>query len=200
MSMILASAVRFGDTVTIAYTVPTGADAKPLLGRKSGMQVASFAGVAVTNNMGPTPTLRSAIVDGDQLVLDFDLSVTAGLHGPDGGTTAPAAFTMTVNGTAREVSSVYIATRFRIGQPVTLTLASAVTASDTVTAGFTIPTGADAHPLMDTGGELVASFADAAVTNVTATPRRIIMSSATAQPGYNGQLQCRLHPAFAGGA
>ena len=169
----LASTVRNGDTVTVGYTVPTGSDANPLRGSGFGLEVASFEGLAVTNETDPPPTMQRATVDGSQLDLYFDHVVNRGrAHGYDGSPPAPEAFTVMVNGTAREVSSLYIATQrthLDPGWRVTLTLASAVTAGDAVTVGYTIPTGADAHPLMGVQYP-VASFAGEAVTNETAPP------------------------------
>ena len=173
----LASAVRYGDTVTVGYTAPTGSDANPLLGdelflgSRFGLEVASFEGVAVTNETDPPPTLQHATVDGSQLDLYFDQVVNRGLFF-GGSPPAPEAFTVMVNGTAREVSSLYLTesrTYLDPGWRVTLTLASAVTAGDAVTVGYTIPTGADAHPLMGAYYP-VASFAGEAVTNETAPP------------------------------
>ena len=186
----LASTVRYGDTVTVAYTVPTGPDANPLRGMLWDLAVASFESVAVTNETDPPPTLQLATVDGDELHLFFDLSVSSGLFF-GGGPPAREAFTVMVNGTAREVSSLYLAwsrTALEPGWRVSLRLASAVTAGDTVTVGYTVPTGADAHPLMGSQHP-VASFAGEAVTNETAPPAGNVVStgrlliSGTAQVG-----------------
>ena len=53
---------------------------------------------------------------------------------------------------------------------VALTLASAVAAEETVTVGYTVPTGADAAPLQDAAGNDAAGFAGEAVTNDTPEP------------------------------
>ena len=50
---------------------------------------------------------------------------------------------------------------------VTLTLASAVVAGETVTVGYTVPTDPNASPLEDAAGNLVATFSDREVTNAT---------------------------------
>ena len=103
------------------------------------------------------PTVTDASVDGDTLTLTFS-EVLAGSVPP-----ASSAFSVTVGGTARGVSNVAMS-----ASTVTLTLASAVVAGETVTVGYTAPTGANASPLEDAAGNAMAAFSDRAVTNATA--------------------------------
>ena len=54
------------------------------------------------------------------------------------------------------------------GSTVVLTLSSEVLSGETVTVGYTVPTGAGATPIKDTAGTAVATFANAQVTNEAA--------------------------------
>ena len=102
------------------------------------------------------PVLRSATVTGDTLTLTFSEAL-------DGGSTpGPSAFTATVGGTTRSVDAVAV-----LNDIVTLTLASGVSAGETVTVGYTAPTGPGASPLQDAAGNAVAGFSNEAVTNAT---------------------------------
>ena len=122
------------------------------------------------------PALSSANVDGDALMLTFDEALD--------GNSVPAAstFSVAVDGVARGVSDVSMS-----GNSVTLTLASAVVSGETVTVGYTAPTGANAHPLRDVAGNPVAGFSDEAVTNDTpasnAAPTGLPTISGTPQVG-----------------
>ena len=74
----------------------------------------------------------------------------------------PDAFGVTVAGDARTVTEAAFSR-----SAVELTLASAVESGETVTVGYTVPTGANAAPLKDRAGNAVASFTGEAVTNGT---------------------------------
>ena len=103
------------------------------------------------------PELSSASVDGSALTLTFNEAL-------DEGSVPPASsFSVTVAGSARTVESVSVS-----GSAVTLTLASAVTSGETVTVGYTVPTGADSTPVEDAAGNAATAFADEEVTNETA--------------------------------
>ena len=112
----------------------------------------------MTNVVGDTtpPTFASAAVDGKTLTVDFS-ELMNWFSVP-----APGDFTVTVGAARRNVAAggVYIA-----GETVTLTLASAVLATDTVKVRYTQPSE---NPLKDAAGNDVATFADQAVTNNTA--------------------------------
>ena len=115
------------------------------------------------------PALSGASVDGATLTLVFDEAL-------DGGSEpAASAFTVTVGAIARTVEAVSVA-----GSTAVLTLSPAVTADETVTVGYTVPTGEDAAPLGDAAGNRVAAFAEAQVTNATAAPALPVVSIAAA--------------------
>ena len=160
-TLTLASAVTIWDmVVTVGYTVPTGANANPLQD-PGGNPVAAFANLTALNRTPLPMALAGAAVTGPNLTLRFS-RVLDGSSVP-----APAAFAVAVNGTARAVSAVSIDAQ-QVTKDATLTLASAVMGGDTVTVGYTVPTGANASPLQDLGGDLVIAFADRVVTNETA--------------------------------
>ena len=167
VTLKLGLAAQSSETWTVGYTVPAGANESPLQD-PGGNRVASFADRAVLNNAVPNGlTLDSAEVAGSALTLTFSYLLL------DSSEPAPSAFAVTVNGTARSVSSVSIGVAERGGRgEVTLTLASPVTYGDTVTVGYAVPTGANASPLRssDNSAILVASFAGVAVTNRTVSP------------------------------
>ena len=121
------------------------------------------------------PELSSASVDGDLLTLSFSEALD------ESAPPALSAFSATVDGAARDVSGVAMG-----GSAVTLTLASAVVAAETVTVGYAAPTGANAHPLSDLAGNPAADFSDQAVTNDTpanTAPEGLPTISGVAQEG-----------------
>ncbi len=121
------------------------------------------------------PELSSASVDGDLLTLSFSEALD------ESAPPASSAFSATVDGAGRDVSNVSMS-----GSAVTLTLASAVVAAETVTVGYAGPTGANANPLRDLAGNPAADFSDQAVTNDTlanTAPEGLPKISGVAQEG-----------------
>ena len=100
----------------------------------------------------PRPEVESAAVDGTALVLTFDQDLDPASK------PAPGYFRVTVNNARRHVEADGVAIS---GQTVTLTLASAVSAGDTVTVRYARPL---ANPLRGANGIAVAAFADQPVT------------------------------------
>ena len=155
VTLTLASAVVFGDTVTVSYTKP---DSNPLQ-YAADNQVESFTQRAVTNNT--VPAISSAWVSGSSLTIAFDVSLAAAANLEN------SAFTVKVGGSevslsATEGPSVSL-------QMVTLTLTSAVssTTTHTVTVSYSQPTTGTDNLLRgeNTSGAAgrVASFTDQAV-------------------------------------
>ena len=102
------------------------------------------------------PELATATVDGTMLTLTYD-------EAPDEASEPSAdAFSVTVAGVEHTVDGVSVA-----GDTVTLTLASAVTAEDTVTVSYTAPTDAAADRIQDQAGNAASSFSGQAATNET---------------------------------
>ena len=123
--------------------------------------------VTVSANLAPAP--ESATVDGTSLVLTHaEVLDTAS-------TPAASAYVVKVNGgTGASPSSVSVGAR-----TVTLTLADAVTAADTVTVSYDVPAS---NPLQDGSGLDAPGFEDLMVTNNTGATNSI----ATGQPGISG--------------
>ena len=114
---------------------------------------------------GVYPTLDSAAVNGTELVLTWDETLR------DDSGPAAGDFTVTVAGSSRSVSGVAVA-----GSAVRLTLASAVTAGQTVTVSYTKGT----NPLKDLASNDAPGLTDQAVTNNTAPPDEPTLSVADA--------------------
>ena len=101
------------------------------------------------------PTLTGAVVDGAVLTLTYGEALD------EESAPAAGAFTVTAAGAARTVDEVSLS-----GSAVALTLASAVVVDETVTVGYTVPTGAEATPLKDAAGNATA-VAGPVVTSIT---------------------------------
>ncbi|MYE14193.1 MAG: hypothetical protein F4X99_21535, partial [Gammaproteobacteria bacterium] len=101
------------------------------------------------------PAFSSASVNGATLALVFDEDLDTG------SVPAPGDFHVTVAGSRRGVAAGGVAVA---GTTVTLTLASAVTAGQTVAVRYTKPA---TNPLQDVAGNDVATFGDQEVTNDT---------------------------------
>ena len=110
--------------------------------------------VRLTDADDVAPALASASVDGDALTLTYSEAL-------DGDSVPPeSSFAVTVGDSARTVDAAAVS-----GSTVVLTLSSEVTSGETVTVGYTVPTGADAKPVKDTAGNAAPTFTNAPVTN-----------------------------------
>ena len=127
--------------------------------------------VTATPQETVAPSPSAATVDGATLTITFDEPLDAGE------TPENSAFAVTVAGSSRGVDTVSVS-----GSAVTLTLASAVAAGETVTVDYTVPTGQLTNKLQDTSGNAAASFSGQAATNNTqaADP---LTASVSAVPG-----------------
>ena len=127
------------------------------------------------------PTVASAAVDGATLTITFSEALETG-QTPD-----KSAFAVSVADNSRGVNAVSIS-----GSAVTLTLATAVSSGEAVTAGYTVPTGESEARLQDLVGNEAASFSGQAVANNTSAPTQEegqeqpptpLTASASAVPG-----------------
>ena len=104
------------------------------------------------------PTLASATVDAAAITLTYNETLdTTSI--PDGST-----YSVKVNS-----STVALATTNPVainGSVVTVTLASAVSTSDTVTIDYTVPTGMDASPVRDAAGNPADGLTNRSVTGI----------------------------------
>ena len=153
VTLTLATALTLQDaTVRVSYVVP---QSNPIQDA-GGTDAAAFSNQVVSNRTTDGPTLTAAEVDGTGLVLTFsDPLNTASAPGS-------AAFTVKTGGTPVDLASsgpVAIA-----GSTVTLTLATAVAASDTVTVSYAVP---QTNPLRDADDLDAPAFDDRPVTNRT---------------------------------
>ena len=120
------------------------------------------------------PELSAAAVDGDTLTLTWSEALD------ESSEPAAEAFAVSVAGVARGVTEVAVA-----GSTVALTLSSVVTPGETVTVGYTVPTGVGANPVKDTAGNAATTFVNAQVTNTTlALP--VVSIAATTTPVTEG--------------
>ena len=103
--------------------------------------------------------LERVTVDGDRLTLPFDAVLDEA--------SVPASSAFTVKLTGSEVSLANANPVAIAEKAVTLTLAAAVSAGDTVTVSYAIPS---TNPLRNVVGE-VRHFADVSATNLTGVPR-----------------------------
>ena len=113
-----------------------------------------------TSTVRAALTFYSATVNGTSLVLTFSAGLGAAA------TLANSVFTVKVGGSTVTLSG----TPAISGTTVTLTLATAVAAGDTVTVAYTHPPTGSNNMLVDTDGNAVATFGDQSVTNTTVTP------------------------------
>ena len=148
------------DSASVTYTPATGYSGPDSFTYKvnDGTTDSSPATATLTVTGGPDetpPTRGSAVVFGATLEVTYDEPLDTG--------SVPAGtdFAVAVNGSARGVNAVTIT-----GSTVTLTLASPVIASDSVTLGYT----PGASPIQDPAGNAAASFTDVAVANQTQPP------------------------------
>ena len=125
------------------------------------------------------PTVSSGTVDGATLTLTFSEGLTE--------TPLPAVATFTVNveGNQRGVNTVAIS-----GSTVTLTLASAVTSTDDVSVGYTVPSDTATARLEDLSDNPAESFTGQAVTNNTAAAQTPLTASIHDEPSsHDGQAE-----------
>jgi uncharacterized repeat protein (TIGR02059 family) len=154
VQLTLASAVVYGDVVTVAYTKPSS----DFLQTSSGGEAASLSTTTVTNNVAAIPVFSSASIANatpSRLDMTYNLSLASVVP-------AASAFTVTVNSTARTVSSVAVS-----GTQVQLTLASAVVYGDVVTVAYTKPSS---NYLQTSAGGQAASLSTTSVTNNVSLP------------------------------
>ena len=162
--LTLASAVVYGDIVTVAYTKP----ASNPLQTASGGQAATITSQTVTNNVNSdnNPVYVSSVVENaSSAVLEMTYNLTLANVVP-----AASAFTVQVNSIARTVNTVTIS-----GTKVQLTLSSAVVYGDIVTVAYTKPAS---NPLQTASGGQAITISAQAVTNNVNPINPVYISSA----------------------
>ena len=145
--------------ISSTYTVTADDEGKAMQVRVTFTDAAGNPESVTSDAMAVAVGLRlgSATLDGATLTLTYNDTLDTFVTLP------PAAFTVSVNGGFRSVNAVSVA-----GASVTLTLASAAQAGDTVTVDYAKPNGPDF--IRDTQGRVAASFSGRAVSNDTPPP------------------------------
>ena len=150
VQLTLASAVVYGDVVTVAYVKP----ATNPLQTASGGVAASFSSKSVNNNcISVVPVYVSSVIQNATpalLTMTYSLSLTNIIP-------AVSAFTVKVNSVNRAVNSVAVS-----GTNVQLTLASPVVYGDVITVAYTKPVS---NPLQTVSGGVTESISAQPVTN-----------------------------------
>ena len=163
VQLTLASALVYGDIVTVSYTTPATNPLQTI----AGGQAASISAQAVTNNVHVVNPvyISSAIGNATPTILDmtYNLSLT-------GIVPAASSFTVLVNNVSRTVNTVAV-----VYGKVRLTLASALVYGDVVTVAYTMPAS---NPLQTTSGGEAASISAQAVTNNVNVVNPVYVSSA----------------------
>ena len=153
VTLTLPEAVEPTASVEVRYVQPTG-DSR--LRNPRGNPVASFDFTAADNTTDTTPPRVSGetppAVTGARLTITFNETLNAR------SVPAPGDFTVSVDEGPREVTGVFVS-----GNVVTLTLARRVTRRQDVSVSYT----PGANPLADLRGNLVLSFNDQSVSNLT---------------------------------
>ena len=161
-----------------AWTVTVPADASYVTGASVDVTVnATKAGynaaVELTSTLAVDlvrPSVQTAEVSGTSLELGYS-------EGLDGSSTPAAdAYTVVKTDSSSVTSAVGLATTMPVtvsGSGVAITLDTAVPPGDTVTVGYTVPTGMGAMPLRDTAGNAVEALVAHAVPNVPGAPASV---------------------------
>ena len=158
--LTLNPAVEYGDVLTLAYTIPTGEDAKPLQ-NLAGLEAPAIP-VSMVDNVTPDPTppeLDRVSVTGNTLTLVYDEYLDT--------ESVPATAAFTVSGNSSTVSAVSVACR-----TVRLTLNSSVAQGDNLTLSYAVPTGEDSKPIRNLVGLAAPAISTAPALHVAsdATP------------------------------
>ena len=160
VTLTLASAVAYGEAVTVSYAVPSGDPLRNGAGTPAG----ALDGRAVTNRTPEPDTVAPALAGVAASAGALALRYSEALD--EASVPAAAAFAVTVDGEARALAAddaVAVS-----GPSVTLTFASAATYGQTVSVDYTAPAE---NPLQDASGNRAASGTAEAVVEVKLTVR-----------------------------
>lgn len=146
--LTLASPVSSGDNVTVAYTQP----ASNKIQTSDGQAAASITAQPVTNSVAVPVYQRSSVSDATPGIIELTYNLSLANIIP-----STSAFTVMINGTAINVTSVTIA-----GTKVSLALATPAVYGDIITLSYTKPS---TNPIQISSGGQAVSFTDQQVTN-----------------------------------
>ena len=155
----LADSTEISGATGSSYTVAAADAGKAIKVRVSftddGGNAETLTSAATAAVALPALRLQTPAVDGATLTLTYNNDLDEGVTLPT------SAFTVTVAGNTRSVSSLSVE-----GRAVTLTLASAVASGEAVTVSYARPSGSSF--IRDTLGNRAGSFSDETATNNTA--------------------------------
>ena len=160
VELTMQSGIQPSETVTVAYTDPSGSDDANSIQDSNGLDAISLSTTSVTNNVVP-PAFQSAATDtiGSKVILTYNQTLSST-------TAAASAFVVTDGGSAVTVSSVAVS-----GSTVELTMQSPITVGAAITVAYTDPSGSDdANAVQSANGVDVASLSATSVTNNAAAP------------------------------
>ncbi len=154
ITLTLGGSVMAGETITLNYNNAGNGIADVNTGNSTDY-LNTFGGLSVTNNT-PLPTVSSAVINGALLTITFDETIQ--------NSSIPDAtdFVVNVNSNPVSISSVNIGGS---DSNVVITLASAVSSTDSVDVSYTV----GSHSIFGTTGA-VASFSNQSVTNNSSIP------------------------------
>ena len=162
VQLTLASALVYGDIVTVSYTKPATNPLQTI----AGGEAATISAQAVTNNVNVVNPVyvSSSIENATPLILEMTYNLSLAAIIP-----AASAFNIQVNSLGRTVNSVAI-----VSGKAQLTLASSLVYGDIVTVAYTKPVS---NPLQTTLGGQAASISAQAVTNNVNVVNPVYVSS-----------------------
>ena len=134
VELTMQTAIQPGETVTVAYTDPSGSDDANAIQDSDGLDAISLSATSVTNNAA-APVFQSAATSGDgtKVILTYNQALSST-------TAAASAFAVVVNSSAATITGV---ARGSNTSTIELTLSAAITTGQTVTVAYTDPTGSD---------------------------------------------------------
>ena len=156
VELTMQSGIQPSETVTVAYTDPSGADDANAIQDSTGLDAVSLSATSVTNNAA-APVFQSAATssDGTKVILTYNQALSST-------TAATSAFAVVVNSSAATINA---AARGSDTSTIELTLSAAITEGQTVTVAYTDPSGSDdSNAIQGVGGIDVASFTATSVT------------------------------------
>lgn len=166
VTLTLDTAVLNGQSVTVAYTDPSGADDVKAIQDTAGNDAASFASVVVTNN---TPDVTAPLLDPTSFVSRSTLVLNYVEQNLLNGDSVPGVgdYTVTVNGDVRGVSGVEVDAD---AKTVTLTLSSPVLPGQTVAVTYADVSTSDATDgsVQDASGNHALNFSTTVANHTVA--------------------------------
>ena len=193
VTLSLAKAVQQNQAVRVSYQDASASNDADTLQDLAGNDVGSFSGQVVSNVTADTtaPTFKVATVQGSSLIVRFSEALLQAIK--------PLAsdFTVKVDGTAVAVSKV----AFNDSSSLLLTLASPVSAGQTVSMGYSVASGTT-MAVQDLAGNASSGFTNASVVNLASVAAAPSLRSVTANGNvltlkFDGTLRYTLNDASA---